>query len=60
MARKKSLFDDRPEEILRLTMVIKQDINVLNKNIGQLQQVIELDLVVNVINSKFRVQFDEL
>jgi len=40
VARKKSLFDDRPEEIQRLTLVIKQDINVLNRSIGQLQQVL--------------------
>jgi syntaxin 5 len=39
VARKKSLFDDRPDEIQRLTLVIKQDINALNRQIGQLQQV---------------------
>ena len=39
MARKKSLFDDRPEEIQQLTLIIKQDICSLNKQIAQLQQV---------------------
>jgi syntaxin 5 len=38
LARKKSLFDDRPEEIQQLTLIIKQDICSLNKQIAQLQQ----------------------
>jgi hypothetical protein len=39
VARKKSLFDDRPDEIQHLTLFIKQDINSLNRQISQLQQV---------------------
>jgi len=38
VARKKSLFDDKPEEIQKLTLIIKQDINVLNSQIAQLQE----------------------
>lgn len=39
MAKRKSLFDDKPEEIQQLTYIIKQDINALNKQIAQLQEV---------------------
>lgn len=39
LAKKKSLFDDRPVEIEELTYIIKQDIASLNKQIAQLQQV---------------------
>jgi len=38
LARKKSLFNDRPEEVQQLTLIIKQDINSLNSQIAQLQQ----------------------
>ena len=37
MAKKRSLFDDRPEEINELTYIIREDIKNLNKQIGQLQ-----------------------
>lgn len=39
VARKKSIFDDKPEEIQQLTYIIKQDIGSLNQQIGQLQEV---------------------
>jgi len=39
VAKKKSLFDDRPMEIQELTYIIKQDITSLNQQIGQLQEV---------------------
>jgi syntaxin 5 len=39
VARKKSIFDDKPDEIQHLTYVIKQDIGSLNQQIGQLQEV---------------------
>ncbi|KAF2723592.1 t-SNARE [Polychaeton citri CBS 116435] len=38
LARRKTLFDDRPVEIQELTFVIKQDLAGLNQQIGQLQQ----------------------
>ncbi|KAF2769060.1 t-SNARE [Teratosphaeria nubilosa] len=38
LARRKTLFDDRPVEINELTYVIKQDLAGLNHSIGQLQQ----------------------
>ena len=37
LARRKTLFDDRPVEIAELTFVIKQDLAALNQQIGQLQ-----------------------
>jgi len=37
LAKKRSLFDDRPEEINELTYIIREDIKNLNKQIGQLQ-----------------------
>lgn len=37
-AKKKSLFDDKADEIQQLTLIIKQDINSLNKQIAQLQE----------------------
>lgn len=40
LAKKKSLFDDRPMEIQELTYIIKQDINSLNKQIAQLQELV--------------------
>ena len=39
VARRKSLFDDKPEEIQQLTFIIKQDIASLNKQIAQLQNI---------------------
>lgn len=38
LARRKTLFDDRPVEIAELTYVIKQDLAGLNQQIGQLQR----------------------
>ena len=39
LARRKTLFDDRPQEIQELTFIIKEDMNMLNRQIGQLQQI---------------------
>ena len=39
VAKRKSLFDDKPQEIQQLTYIIKQDISSLNKQIAQLQEV---------------------
>ncbi|RMX35535.1 hypothetical protein pdam_00003809 [Pocillopora damicornis] len=41
MAKKKSLFDDRPMEIQELTYIIKQDITGLNQQIAQLQELVK-------------------
>lgn len=38
MAKRKTLFDDRPVEISELTYIIRQDISALNAQIAQLQQ----------------------
>lgn len=38
LAKRKTLFDDRPVEIAELTYVIKQDLAGLNQQIGGLQQ----------------------
>ncbi|XP_015523677.1 syntaxin-5 [Neodiprion pinetum] len=39
LAKKKSLFDDRPSEIQELTYIIKGDLNSLNQQIAKLQEV---------------------
>lgn len=39
LAKRKTLFDDRPQEIQELTYIIKEDMNQLNRQIGQLQQI---------------------
>jgi syntaxin 5 len=38
VAKRKTLFDDRPVEISELTYIIRQDISALNAQIAQLQQ----------------------
>lgn len=38
VAKRKSLFDDRPAEIQELTYIIKGDINSLNQQIARLQE----------------------
>jgi syntaxin 5 len=38
LARRKTLFDDRPVEINELTYIIKQDLSALDNNIKSLQQ----------------------
>lgn len=42
MAKKKSLFDDRPAEIQELTYIIKGDLTALNQQIGRLQEMSKL------------------
>ncbi|RUS23442.1 t-SNARE [Endogone sp. FLAS-F59071] len=37
LAKRKTIFDDKPVEISELTFIIKQDIGKLNKQIAQLQ-----------------------
>ncbi|KAJ6646147.1 Syntaxin-5 [Pseudolycoriella hygida] len=39
LAKRKSLFDDRPAEIQELTYIIKGDLNSLNQQIAKLQEV---------------------
>jgi len=39
LARRMTNFDDRPQEIQELTHIIKEDMNMLNRQIGQLQQI---------------------
>lgn len=39
LAKKKSLFDDRPTEIQELTYIIKGDLNALNQQIARLQDI---------------------
>jgi len=39
LAKRKSLFDDRPAEIQELTYIIKGDLNALNQQIGRLQEI---------------------
>ena len=39
LAKRKTIFDDRPQEIEELTHVIKEDMNALNRQIGQLQKI---------------------
>lgn len=39
MAKRKSLFDDRPVEIQELTYIIKGDLNALNQQIAKLQEI---------------------
>jgi syntaxin 5 len=39
VARRRTLFDDRPVEINELTFVIKQDLSSLNQQIGSLQTI---------------------
>ncbi|KAK0500604.1 t-SNARE [Armillaria luteobubalina] len=41
LAKRKSLFDDRPVEISELTFIIKQDIASINKQIAQLQSYVK-------------------
>ncbi|XP_065833202.1 syntaxin-5-like isoform X2 [Oscarella lobularis] len=41
LAKRRSLFDDRPIEIQELTVIIKEDIATLNKQIAQLQQFVK-------------------
>ena len=39
LARRKTIFDDKPVEIQELTYIIKHDIANLNRQIGQLQNI---------------------
>lgn len=39
LAKRKSLFNDRPTEIQELTYIIKEDLNSLNQQIARLQEV---------------------
>ncbi|GAA5840046.1 hypothetical protein JCM3766R1_000654 [Sporobolomyces carnicolor] len=44
LAKRKTLFDDRPVEISELTYIIKQDIAALNQQIAQLQSFTQTNL----------------
>ena len=52
VAKRKSLFDDKSIEIQELTYIIKQDINSLNKQIGQLQQVSHCKLSIELKSTR--------
>ena len=39
LCKRKTIFDDKPVEIQKLTYIIKHDIASLNKQIGQLQNI---------------------
>uniref|UniRef100_A0A1I8Q4F3 t-SNARE coiled-coil homology domain-containing protein n=1 Tax=Stomoxys calcitrans TaxID=35570 RepID=A0A1I8Q4F3_STOCA len=39
LAKKRTLFDDRPQEIQELTYIIKGDLNALNQHIARLQDI---------------------
>ncbi len=39
LARRRTLFDDRPQEIQKLTVIIKEDMAALNKQIARLQMI---------------------
>ena len=39
LAKRKTIFDDKPVEIQELTYIIKHDIAELNKQISQLQNI---------------------
>lgn len=47
LAKRKTLFDDRPVEIAELTYVIKQDLSALNQHISQLQGLQKAQLAQN-------------
>jgi hypothetical protein len=47
VAKRKTLFDDRPVEISELTYIIKQDIAQLNQQIAQLQKFVKQNLSSN-------------
>ncbi|KAA1064218.1 cis-Golgi t-SNARE syntaxin [Puccinia graminis f. sp. tritici] len=47
LAKRKTLFDDRPVEISELTYIIKQDIAQLNQQIAQLQTFVKQNLSSN-------------
>ncbi len=47
LARRKTLFDDRPQEIQKLTVIIKEDMATLNK------QVRDKDLCCCLLSSSF-------
>ncbi|XP_025418485.1 syntaxin-5 [Sipha flava] len=42
LAKRKSLFNDKPQEIQELTYIIKEDLNSLNQQIAKLQEVAKL------------------
>ena len=48
MAKRKTIFDDKPVEIQELTYIIKQDIAHLNKQIGQLQTIAKYCIHIQV------------
>ena len=52
MAKRKTLFDDKPVEIAELTYVIRQDLTSLNSQIGQLQTHVRSQHPSNASNSK--------
>ncbi len=58
MAKKRSLFDDKPKEIQNLTSNIKEDINNLHSEIARLQQVVKFFLIIVIeLNIKLNSHF---
>ena len=56
MAKRKTLFDDRPIEISELTYVIRQDISSLNTQIASLQSYIRAQKQPQVAAGKGQVE----
>ncbi|XP_050539284.1 syntaxin-5 isoform X2 [Daktulosphaira vitifoliae] len=46
LAKRKSLFNDRPQEIQELTYIIKEDLSSLNQQIAKLQEVAKLQKAI--------------
>ncbi|KAI0040805.1 t-SNARE [Auriscalpium vulgare] len=59
LAKRKTLFDDRPVEISELTFVIKQDIANINKQIATLQAYVKQRRLQGATNSSEGKQVDE-
>jgi len=59
LAKRKTLFDDRPVEISELTYIIKQDIANLNKQIATLQAYVKQRNTQNTLKTPESKQLDE-
>ncbi|TCD67105.1 cis-Golgi t-SNARE syntaxin [Steccherinum ochraceum] len=59
LAKRKTLFDDRPVEISELTYIIKQDIANLNKQIATLQAHVKQQKAQNTTKSPESKQLEE-
>ncbi|OCH94744.1 t-SNARE [Obba rivulosa] len=59
LAKRKTLFDDRPVEISELTYIIKQDIANINKQIASLQAYVKQRNAAGLSNTPEGKQLDE-